>query len=82
MSEKTVKVRVQILGRYTYCQDVEMKKSEFDEWDKKLDSDDRKVRSKAERDIAGLYVDMRDIEISEDYDELEDFYIVPSEKQP
>lgn len=70
---KTVTVRVQLTGRFEYCQNVEMPLSAFEKFDKLLESSDRKVRQKAERDICGLYVNYRDIEINEDEDELEDF---------
>lgn len=76
MSETTemVTVRVQLSGRWEYCQDVQMTRAEYVRLDVALDEGGRAYK-RAVSDISGLYVDPRDVEL-EDADNLDDFRIV------
>ena len=74
-----VLVRIACTGTWQYCQDVEMRRDEFDALDTALDSNDGKVVRRAEDSILGLWISMRDMEI-DDRIEIDDFRI--AETQP
>ena len=68
----TVKVRIQMRGRWEYCQDVEMTRQDFEKYDKALDDASGRTFDKVVAEISGLYVNPRDVEF-EDADDLDDF---------
>ena len=67
-----VSVRISCSGEWSYTGFVELSRADFDRLDAALDSDDRKVRRKAEKEIGDL-VDMRDIDIEDGDTEVDDF---------
>ena len=64
----TVKVRIQLRGRWEYCQDVEMTRQDFEKYDKALDDASGRTFDKVVAEISGLYVNTRDVEF-----DLDDF---------
>lgn len=70
-----VTVRIQLRGQWEYCGEVEMSREDYEKWDKKLDDAGGREYARVVKEISGLFVDQRDIEM-DDADDLDDFCII------
>ena len=73
---ETVRVQIQATGSWSWFTQVDMPRAEYEEYVARMDSDDRRERRRADSDVVGLYLHMRDIEIDDHQIDLEEFALV------